>query len=257
VLIAAAVLTKAQAVFVFPVVVMLVLRRIPGIGIPGILQFAATGLITTGLVLLPFVLRGAWSNLTQALSRLALHDMLSAQAANVWWLFTWALRVQDAWTEFGAWDALTQEVRILGISRAVALGYPNARLVGLLLVGAALLWACMRARRVVAAPEAFALAAWSVYSYALFAAQVHENHLAPGVLLLAPAAALAPAYRGAFWLLTAVVSLNLYLFYGLGIGWPPLITRSATIIDATVVLSVVNVGAYGWLTAIIARRSGA
>jgi hypothetical protein len=118
----------------------------------------------------------------------------------------------------------------------------------------ALLWACLRARRAVAAPEAFALAAWSLHAYALFAAQVHENHLAPAVLLLAPAAALAQAYRRVFWLLTAVVSMNLYLFYGFGIGWPPIISRSVTVIDATVVLSVINLAAFGWLTAIIVRR---
>jgi hypothetical protein len=251
VLMAAAVLTKAQAVFVLPLVAVLV-WRIPGIRIPGILGF----LITTAVVVLPFILRGAWDNLLQALSRLAHHDMLSAQAANIWWLFTWALRVQDGWPESGAWAALTQEVRILGISRAVALGYPNARIVGMLLVGGALLWACVRARRVVAASDACALAAWSCYAYALLAAQVHENHLAPAVLLLAPAAALEPAYRRVFWLLTAVVSLNLYLFYGLGIGWPPIVSRSVTIIDATVVLSTISVAAFGWLTAIIARRSG-
>ena len=262
-LMAAAMLTKAQAVFVFPAVLALVLfqvrARTGGAGISAswrhLAIFACAGAATTAGAIMPFVLRGAWSNLVQALSRLAHHDMLSAQAANIWWIFTWVLRVQDAWAEVGPWAAVTQQVRILGISRAVALGYPNARLAGMLLVGGALVWACVRMRRAVASPEAFALAAWAMYAYALLAAQVHENHLAPAVLLLAPAAALAPAYRRVFWLLTSVVVVNLYLFYGLGIGWPPRVSRSVTIVDATVVLSVVNVAVFGWLTAIIARRT--
>jgi hypothetical protein len=252
VLVAAAVLTKAQAVFVLPAVAALVLRH----RIRDLPAFAAGGLVTAALLLLPFVVIGAWSNLAQALSRLALHDALSAQAANIWWIATWVLRVQDAWPEVGGWAALTQEVRILAITRAVALGYPNARVVGLLLVGVAILWACFRIRRVDRAAEGFALAAWSMHAYALFAAQVHENHLAPAVLLLAPAAALEPRYRRVFWLLTAVVALNLYLFYGLGTGWPSAIPRGLTLIDATVVLSAVNVATFAWLTAITARSKG-
>jgi hypothetical protein len=153
------------------------------------------------------------------------------------------------------WDALTLDTRILGIGRAMELGYPNARLIGLALVAVALAWACLRARRVATLTDAAALGAWCVYAYALLAAQVHENHLAPAVFLLAPAAAADRDFRRVFWLLSAIVTANLYLFYGLGDGWPPLVSRRITAIDATVVLSVVSVLTFGWFTVLVARRT--
>ncbi len=245
---AVAVLTKAQGVFAAPVVLaLLAWRDAPP-------RWRMTGLAASGaapvaaLALLPFVQRGAWANLTQALGRLATHDMLSAQAANVWWIFTWVLRVLDAGPVWGWWRAWTQQVRILGISRAIALGYPNARVVGLAAVAVAIAWACWRARRCRTLADASALAAWSMYAYALLAAQVHENHLAPAIWLLVPAAALDRRYRGIFWALSAVVGLNLYLFYGLGTGWPPLVSRTVTGIDATVWLALFNVGTFVWFT---------
>ncbi len=248
VLLAIAVLTKAQAIFVAPVVAALIVWRASA-RVRAIASWAGAGVATTGLIVLPFVARGAWSNLTQAIGRLATHDMLSAQAANVWWIFTWLLRVADVWSEWGPWRALTQETRILAITRATALGYPNARIVGLVLVGAALAWAFVRARRAATLPAVLALAGWSMYAYALFAAQVHENHLAPAVFLLAPAAALDRRLRPVFWAATAVVALNLYLFYGVGTGSAPIVGRSVTIVDATVLLAVASLATFAWLTA--------
>jgi hypothetical protein len=242
VLLAVAVMTKAQAVFVGPVVLALILWR--SRSARAALAFAGTGAATAAVLLMPFVVRGAWPNLVQA-----------GQAANLWWIVTWLLRVIAVWPEWSAWDALTLDVRILGIARTMELGYPNARVVGLVLVGIALVWACLRVRRAGGLADTMALAAWCAYAYAMLAAQVHENHLAPAVALLAPAAASERTYRRVFWAITGIVAANLYLFYGLGDGWPPVVSRSITGIDATVVLSVVSVLTFGWFTRLVARRT--
>jgi len=252
VLSAVAVLTKAQAVFVLPVVAATLLWRAAPFLLSA-MKLGAGGLVTSALIIFPFALRGAWSNLTLALSRLAAQDMLSAQAANVWWLLTWWLRVRDVWSEWGPHRSLTQDTRILTIDRAMALGYPNPRLIGMLVVACAIFWACARARSIRSPATCFALGAWTMYTYALFATQVHENHLTPAVMILAPAAAIDRDYRGVFWALTAIVAANMYLFYGLGQGWAPLIPRSITGIDAAVPLSLLSIATFIWLTRLVAR----
>jgi hypothetical protein len=98
-----------------------------------------------------------------------------------------------------------------------------------------------------------ATAAWTVYAYALFAAQVHENHLAPAVVLLAPAAAMDARLRPVFRATAAVVTLNLYLFYGLGDGWPG-IPRQITYVDASVLLAFASLGVFAWFTRMLARE---
>jgi hypothetical protein len=254
VLAAITLLTKAQAIFVLPVIAAALIWRPSGSRGRTVGSAALAFGVTSGLVLLPFIVRGAWANLLQALGRLGTHDMLSAQAANVWWIFTWVLRVRDVLGEWGWWRALTQELRILAISRAVDLGYPNARLVGVAIVGPAIGWAVWRVRRDPSLASSALFAGWCAYAYALFAAQVHENHMHLAVPFLAVGAGLEASYRRIFWTVSAIVALNMYLFYGLGQGWPPVIARSWTLVDMTVVLSLVNVAVFAWLTVRLARR---
>jgi hypothetical protein len=249
-LVAAAILTKAQAVFAVPAIAMILYWRTERVR--ALAASTAAGAAVSAALLLPFIVRGAWTNLVQALGRLATHDMLSAQAANIWWIFTWVLRVIDVWTEWGGGRAMTQEVRILAISRADALGYPNARVVGLVLVILAISWACWRVRRNVTLAQAAAITGWCAYAYAMLAAQVHENHWYAAVPLFGLAAGANRRYRTVFWAVTAVAALNLYLFYGLGDGWPPITSRAWTGIDMTVVLSVVNVGVFAYAGRLIA-----
>lgn len=247
-----AVLTKAQALFVAPVIVVAAWRQ-SATRLVSLVEMAGAGLATAAVAFVPFIARGAWTNMVQALSRLAAHDMLSAQAANVWWIFTWILRVLDVGPEWGWRRSLTQEVRILAITRAVDLGYPNARIVGLVVVGALTLWGLVTIWRRPSFAVIAGTSAWTMYAYAMFAAQVHENHLAPAVVLLAPAAAAEPRLRGIFWALTGIVTLNLYLFYGFGEGWPALISRQITYVDASVVLAVLSLGTFAWFTRTLAR----
>lgn len=251
---ALAVATKAQAVFAAPVIGALILWRSSGRWRPAA-EALLSGIAVAGLAVLPYVYRGAWRNLVQAVAHLATHDMLSAQAANIWWIFTWVVRVVNAGPSWGWTRALSQPNRILAITRAMELGYPNARDVGLALVALALGWAALRARRAASTADALALTSWSLYAYALLAAQVHENHAFAAVPLLALAAALAPDYRRVFWTISAIVSLNLYFFYGFGAGWPPLVRTTITGVDITVLLAVANVAVFVWFTRIVARRT--
>jgi hypothetical protein len=170
--------------------------------------------------------------------------MLSATAANLWWIVTWLLRASYAIKDLGAWAAWTMIVRILGISRVVALGYPNPRPIGAALAGAVMLWAYWRARRG-PLPMILAAGALATHAYFVLAVQVHENHLYLAIPLLAAAASALPRLRGPLYATSAVFALNLFLFYGIGRGFrlPP---RGFTVIDATVVLSFVSVGVFVW-----------
>jgi hypothetical protein len=66
------------------------------------------------------------------------------------------------------------------------------------------------------------------------------------VPLLAIAAAQRRPLRGVFWITSAIFVLNLYVFYGLSRGWPPLIDRGWTFVDLSVVIAVANVAAFVW-----------
>ena len=257
-LFAVAVLTKAQAIFAGPPLLAILAVRSDSWRRPA--RAVIGGGVVTAATVLPYVLHGAWTNLVQALGRLATHDMLSAQAANIWWVFTWVLRVADVHGEWGWWPALTQEVQILKISRAVALGYPDARTVGLFLVALAIGWACWQVRHGLTLGRAAAISGWSLYAYAMLAAQVHENHWYAAVMLFALAAGADHRYRATFWALTAIAALNLYLFYGMVAGWHSGLNRHWTGIDATLVLSVVNFAVFcraGWLLATDPASTGA
>lgn len=239
---AVAVMMKAQAVFVVPFAMVLLIQR-------GRIRAAAASLAAAAaagaLMLSPFVLRGAFRNVLQGVGSLLRHDMLSATAANLWWIVTWILRASYAVHDLGARMAWTMPVRILGISRVIALGYPNPRLLATLAVSAAILWSLWTARRS-ALPEVLAAGAFAVYAYFVLGVQVHENHLFLALPLLAGAAAVMPRLRAPLAFLSATFSLNLFLFYGIGRGFP-LPPRGFTGIDATVLLSAANVAGLVWV----------
>jgi hypothetical protein len=235
-LLAIACLTKAQAVFVAPVVALAAWNagRARGLGLT-----AAGTATAAALALGPFVAAGAWRNLVQGVGSLLRHDMLSADAANLWWLITYAMRASYAVHDLGAWGAWTLTVRILGISRVVALGYPNPRALATGAVAAAALWAVWRVRRSPELSSMLACAAFIVHAYFVLGVQVHENHLYLAVPLLAAAAAVHRGLRAVFYGVSIVFTLNLFLFFGLGRGFPPP-SRHVTVIDTTVLLAVAN-----------------
>jgi hypothetical protein len=246
---AVACLTKAQAIFIGPVVMLAVWNTGEGArdherdprhgrarGLPGAMIGAAG---VSALALAPFALAGAWRNLVQGVGSLLRHDMLSADAANLWWVVTYVMRAAYAVPDLGAWGAWTMTVRILGISRVVALGYTNPRPWATAAVVAAAVWALWRARKSRELSLMLACAAFIVHAYFVLGVQVHENHLYLAVPLLAGAAAIHPRLRPVFYGLSAVFALNLFLFFGIGRGFP-LPRRNFTVIDATVLLALAN-----------------
>jgi len=137
--------------------------------------------------------------------------------------------------------------KILGIQRVIEIGYPDPRVIGTLLTAAAIawaLWTVWRASRTShAAPDLWLVAgvgAFCVHAYATLSAQVHENHLFAAVPLLVLASAGRQAFRPICAGVSAIVALNLNLFYGLGDGIGYALPRGLTIVDATVILALVN-----------------
>jgi hypothetical protein len=251
-LLAAAILTKAQALFVGPVILLAILLRDRASMRAAWARFAAGGAIAAALILLPIVARGAWPNMVQAVSRLAAHDMLSGNALNAWWIVTWLTRAIYA-LDLGWFTAFTMPVRILGVNRFMEIGGPDAKAIGAGIVIVLLAWALWQSRQGRSLAGWSFVAGWSVFAYAMFSAQVHENHLYLAVPMLAVAAGLSPAYRPAFWAVSLISAFNMYIFYGLSDGWPSLISRRWTVIDITVLASFVSLGVFVWLTRLVAR----
>jgi hypothetical protein len=79
----------------------------------------------------------------------------------------------------------------------------------------------------------------------MLSVQVHENHLYLALPLMAAAGAVLPRTRGPYALASAVCFLHLLRLQGLGKD-VPLPSRTMTIVDPTVLLSFVNVGALVW-----------
>jgi hypothetical protein len=237
-------LTKLQVILILPAIGLALLHRAGRDWWKATLTASLAAAATAAVVLAPFARIGALPNLVQGAGRAFRHDMLSAEASNVWWIVTWVLRASYSAREFGAWAAWTAPVRILGISRVLALGYPNARVVATALASGVMLWGFWRARRGTLSIVLVA-GAFSIHAYTVLSVQVHENHFYLALPLMAAAGAVLPRMRGPFALASTVCLLNLFLFQGLGRDFS-LYARGLTIVDATVVLSFVNVAALVW-----------
>lgn len=251
-LIAAAMLTKAQALFIAPAVGLAVWtsgasdRRLSRVA-----AAAAAAVAVVVAVVAPIAAAGGLPSMLLALSRLVHHDMISANACNLWWIADYALRVRYSTHDIGVWAALTAPVRILGIPRVVELGYPNPRPIGIILTAGSAVWALWTARRTHEMWLLAGVAAFLVHAYATLSAQVHENHLFAAVPLLIVAAAGRRVFRPICAVVSAVVALNLNLFYGFGDGVGSALPRAATIVDATVVVALVNCAALAWHASVL------
>jgi len=247
---AAAVLTKPQAIVALPALVLVVQTKARAL-----LRLAAGALVTAALIVAPVVAAGGGPNMMQALGRLTSHDMLSGNAGNLWWVVGYLVRVQYTVSDYGVWGALVRPTQILQISRFVDIGYPNPRPIGVVLVAIAVVWALWTARRARDLWLVAAVGAFTTHAYATLSAQVHENHLYAAPPLLALAAAGRPAFRPVFLAVSAIFALNLNLFYGFGEDVGYALPRGITIVDATVVLAILNCAALVWHARVLRREA--
>jgi hypothetical protein len=256
-LVAVAGLTKPQGIFIGPAVLIALWactsreRRVVATA-----TAAAGGAAVIAVVLAPFVLSGGFPNFVQAMTRLAHHDMLSANACNLWWIVGYVVRVRHSMHDMGTWAAITAPARILGISRMVEIGYPNPLMIGTALTVGTVAWSLWIAGRSTTFDLwlAAALGAFSFHAYATLSAQVHENHLFGAVPLLVLAAAGRPAFRPLCAVVSAIVALNLNLFYGFGSGVGYALPRAMTVVDLTLIVSAINCAALCWHAVLLRRE---
>jgi hypothetical protein len=250
---AIAMLTKPQALLVAPVIAVAVWRL--G-GVRGALETAIGGAVTAGVILLPYALIGALPNVWLAFgSFYARRDILSGYAANIWWIANYLLRAWYQIPRLGVAGAFLAPVRrIMAISTFREVGFPNPRPFGTALVGMAAFWALWRIRRANQLAVHALGAAFLVHAFFVLSVGVHEHHMMLAVPLLALAAGLRPTIRPLFWTISAIVALNMNLFYGisLGAGWS--IPRGILLIDLSVLLSVANIAALVWHGRVLARE---
>lgn len=242
---AAALLTKPQAMLVVPAFLLAVARRD---------SWRAVGRATVGAatvfaaVLMPFAAAGALPNMWLAFgSWYGRRDILSGNAANIWWVANYLCRAWNRLADLGFPQAyLIPVARVMAVSTFMDMGLPNPRpfaTAAILLVCAWAAW-CVRARRDITAH--IGLAAFTVHTFFVLGVGVHEHHQMLSVPLLACLAALDTRYRRLFAAVSLIVALNMNLFYGLGRGWDVAVPRMSTPIDLTVLVALVNSGALAW-----------
>jgi hypothetical protein len=258
---AAAFLTKPQALVLAPALALALFASEPR---HRLVQTAGRGLagasMAAAVIVSPVLAAGGWANMLQALGRLGQHDMLSANACNVWWIVGYLVRIQYSAADMGLWRAVTAPAKILQISRFMEVGYPNARVIGSLVAASAMtwgVWVVARGRK--DGRDLWLLAglgAFLVHAYATLAAQVHENHLFAAVPLLALASSQRRGYVPVFTALTAILALNLNLFYGVSDDVGYAIPRLIAPIDLTVIVAAANCVALAWHATVLRREAG-
>ena len=253
---AIAMLTKPQAVLVAPVFALAAWR---GGGRRGFLRSAIGGSLATTVIVLPFALVGALSNMWLAFgSFYARRDILSGYAANIWWIANYALRAWYQVPRLGFAAAYLAPVRrIMAVSTFQDVGFPNPRPFGTLLAVGAAGWALWRLRRARDLALHALGAAFIVHAFFVVSVGVHEHHMMLAVPMLALAAALRRSLAPLFWTLSAIVALNMNLFYGIGYGLGWSIPRGILLVDLTVWLSAANVGALVWHARVLTREAAA
>ena len=253
-LLAAAVLTKPQGLFVAPVVVLALWNSgAAGGAIARLRQAAFASLLTAALVSAPVIAVGKTYYMLRSIAVLAGHDMLSALAYNGWWIVSYLFAAAAA--RPGGWHAaLTAQPEIVTHAYAMAHGMPNPRVIGLVLLGGFVAWALNTAQRTRDLGLHAALGGLIVVAYFTLSVQVHENHFFLALPLLAIAAALRPAFAAVGTALSAAFALNLYLPFGVNGDGAPQFVTGVLGLDASVVVAAVVCGLFAWLAAVFARE---
>ena len=249
----AAVMTKPQGLFVAPAVALALWNAEGGDRrLDRLAAAVAASAIAAAAIVAPLVAAGTTFYMLRSVAVLAGHDALSALAFNLWWIVSYLLQAAAASGQ-GLRAALHVQTEMMTHAQAMARGFPNTRIVGILVAGAAVLWGIKTAIRTRGLGLHAALAAFIVCAYFTLSVQVHENHFFLLMPLLAVAAALRREFAPVLAALSVTLALNLYLVYGLfGRGGPDASANLAGL-DATVGLAVMNCLVFGWFGATFAH----
>jgi len=248
-LLAAGILTKPQAIFAAPAIGLVFWQSRSKLSDAA--RATAAALVTAAAALGGVVAAGGGGNLLRAMASLTHHDVLSGDAVNLWWLVTWVRRAASAAGDVGLVEAWSRPVRILRISRLVEEGFPNPRPFAVAALLIAFAWGLWRTHRSRDLALHCALTAFVVQAYFVLGVGVHENHQFLVLPFLAVAAAVRPRFRWLFMVLSAIVALNLNMFYGFGLGVGYALPRTLTGIDGTVLLAAANLTALFWLVHVL------
>jgi hypothetical protein len=252
----AAVMTKPQGLFVAPAIALALWNAGHGRERGARLATAAAAsAITAAVLVAPLVVAGTTFNMLRSVAVLAGHNALSALAFNAWWIVSYLLQAASVFRAQGVRAALQTHPEVMTHAQAMAHGLPNPRIIGTIVMGAAVGWALVTAMRARDLGLHAALAAFLVVAYFTLSVQVHENHFVLAIPLLAVAAALRPALVPVFAALTMTFSLNLYLIYGLRGDGPAESAATIAGMDVTVLLAIAECALFGWFCAIFARAS--
>ena len=251
---AVAMLTKPQALLIAPIVALGAWRTGGGRAL------VATGIgggVTAGVIILPYALVGALPNMWLAFgSFYARRDILSGNAANIWWIANYVLRAWNQIPRLGVVGAYLAPVRrIMAISTFQDYGLPNPRPFGTLAVVLTSGWSLWRIRRADDLAVHALGAAFIVHAFFVLSVGVHEHHMMLAVPLLALAAALRPSIRRLHWAVSLIVALNMNLFYGIGMGLGWSLPRGLLLVDSSVLLSIANIAALVWHGRVLVREA--
>jgi len=251
-LLSAAVMTKPQGIFVAPVVVLALWNagdRDRALARETTAALAAA--IVAVALLVPLFVAGTTFYMLRSVAVLAGHNMLSALAFNLWWIVSYLFAA--AASDGGIGAALSAEPSIVTRAYAMQHGFPDPRVVALLLLMPAVAWALYRARRATDLGVHAALAAFVVVTYFMLSVQVHENHFFLAIPVLTIAALLRPEFAAITVALSVTFALNLYLTYGWAGHTPPTTRLPLAHIDATLIVAVVNCALFAWFGVTIDR----
>lgn len=252
-LLTAAVMTKPQGVLIAPAVAIALWNAGEGAAaLKRLLAASAASGIAAAILVAPLVAAGTLFHMLRSVAVLAGHDMLSALAFNLWWVVSYLF--EAAAVRGQGWRvALFAHTGVLTHAYAIERGFPHPRMIGALLLGAAVCWGLKTALRARDLGLHAALAAFIVDAYFTLSVQVHENHFFLVLPLLVLAAALRREFAPVLAALSASFALNLYLMMGWHGEGPIEPAIASTGIDATVLLALVNCALCGWLAATLLR----
>ena len=252
-LFAAAVLTKPQGLFIAPAAALALWNAGDAHARIGrLLTAVAASAIAAAIIIAPNVAAGTTYDMLRSVAVLAGHDMLSGLAANLWWIVSYLFEVAAAGGQ-GLRAAVRVHPQVLTHAYVMERGFPNPRLVALVLFGGAVVWAVRTAVRARELGLHAALAAFIVAAYFVLSVQVHENHFFLVLPLLVIAAALRREFVPVLAALSVTFAVNLYLMFGTSGDGAADVAAAVAGIDSTVLLAVVNCGLLAWFATTFAR----